>query len=521
MNKVEEKIRRNLAGNLWFLEEGLRLVEEEYKLPNSYGSKGFIDILAVDQNDQYVIIEIKRSNQAARQALHELFKYPSLLQFELGVKRSEMRVMLVSTEWSELLVPFSGFLNTSDLDVKGYKLVIDDEANPVSSEMVIPIELPMHRALSRNHTMLLYFQESSVEENIERVKEKLEEYGLCDFVVLHMASEKDIMHPFAIYIAHQRYSEDTYIRLLQERLYRIYERDEVEELLEEILDYKSDCSEEEYITYLEESLLAPLVRELNWDTVEIGEPEKLASSLSNGWQIHTVRRGGIYAKDGRLRDETIVIDELLGLAGINFESYLTQCHSTSRAKMKEITEELDRFLEYSPAWKAHIMSLLDRHKGTPFRFSLFIYNPGNILESLWWTIKHQTKNSLPQYQLIVDAEDESKTYIYDGYIKWDGTEPQFSEIMKQIYRHDFFEYWVHRHDAQLRDRTMRLLGFSYETNVVVLEGKSTEEFSYKFVEHKFDIAPPEPAQDAYSFVNQSSDFMSELKSYFDSHMVTM
>ena len=521
MNRVEERIRRNLAANLSLLGDGLRLVQEEYKLPNPYGSKGFIDILAVDDNDRYVIIEVKRSNQAARQALHEMFKYPILLQHELGVKPSEIRIIIVSTEWAELRVPFVDFADTSKYDVMGIQLEIDNEANPVRIELVSPVDRPTFRELSRNHLSLLYSRQTDVMKNVEKIKGILEDYGLRDFVLLLLSTQKDIPYRFAIYIAHQRCSEDTYIRLLQQRFSKSHERHEVEKYFDEIEAFKMVSTTEEYITHLEEALLSSLGYEVDYDDLEIGGPEKLAYSLSNGWQIVEIYRYGRYAKDRRLKDESILIEELLGLSGINFEYYMTQCHSTSRAKMREIKGELERFLEYPPIWREHIMSAIEKHKRTPFRLNLFVYNPGNVLEYLWATYKYQTPSSLPHYQLIIDVEELSTTYIYIGFIKWNGTKPRFSDVMRKVYRHDFFQYFLNRLDVQKYDKTMRELGFSFETKVVVLGKKSQTEYSYTFVGHTFDLVPFVPVQDAYLFVLQSTAFMNELDDYFTSHIISI
>ncbi|EGO9011334.1 DUF91 domain-containing protein, partial [Enterococcus faecalis] len=72
---MESHIRDYLAENLNFLSDELSLIGKEYLLPNNDGTKGYVDLLAKDKQGNYVIIEIKRSNQAARQALHEIFKY--------------------------------------------------------------------------------------------------------------------------------------------------------------------------------------------------------------------------------------------------------------------------------------------------------------------------------------------------------------------------------------------------------------------------------------------------------------
>ena len=73
--------RKKLAKNLEIIEQGLSLIKEEYPLLNNpLGTKGYIDILAKDICKNFVIIEIKRSQTASRQAIHELCKYIALIK---------------------------------------------------------------------------------------------------------------------------------------------------------------------------------------------------------------------------------------------------------------------------------------------------------------------------------------------------------------------------------------------------------------------------------------------------------
>lgn len=106
---TEARLRDELSNSLDLLEPGLALRAVEFRLPNRHGASGSIDILATDRFAAIVIIEIKKSNQTARQALHELHKYVALIKYDHGLRDSQVRCMLVSTEWHELLVPFSEF----------------------------------------------------------------------------------------------------------------------------------------------------------------------------------------------------------------------------------------------------------------------------------------------------------------------------------------------------------------------------------------------------------------------------
>ncbi|WP_406586873.1 endonuclease NucS domain-containing protein [Asaia lannensis] len=70
----EAAIRDLLAADLSVLEEGMELVKIEQYIPKSLGTRNFLDILAKDKAGQWVIIEVKKTNAAARQAAHEVFK---------------------------------------------------------------------------------------------------------------------------------------------------------------------------------------------------------------------------------------------------------------------------------------------------------------------------------------------------------------------------------------------------------------------------------------------------------------
>src|ERR1043166_8531302 len=101
---TEAQLRDALSKRLDLLEPGLTLRAVEFRLPNRHGASGSIDILATDRFSATVIIEIKKTNQTARQALHELHKYLALIKHDHGLRDSQLRCIVVSTEWHELLI---------------------------------------------------------------------------------------------------------------------------------------------------------------------------------------------------------------------------------------------------------------------------------------------------------------------------------------------------------------------------------------------------------------------------------
>ena len=131
---MESIIRDSLAAKLYLinsslLDSDLHLIGKEYYLPNPGGTRSYIDILAQDDHQNYVVIEIKKTNQAARQAIHEVIKYVDSLQINKKCKKEEIIVLIASVEWKELIGPFSSFVRISNFTVKGIQIDIDAHCN--------------------------------------------------------------------------------------------------------------------------------------------------------------------------------------------------------------------------------------------------------------------------------------------------------------------------------------------------------------------------------------------------------
>jgi hypothetical protein len=119
----EDTIRDNLAGNLDVIEPGLRLLQKEAYLPGNRGARGFVDLLAKDCKNRFVLIELKRTDSAAREAIHEVLKYVENAKDHLAVTELELRVIIVSVEWHELIVPFSSLQSRVGFAIEGVKIL--------------------------------------------------------------------------------------------------------------------------------------------------------------------------------------------------------------------------------------------------------------------------------------------------------------------------------------------------------------------------------------------------------------
>ena len=67
-------MRGLVARNIGALECDLVLIDKERFIPNSAGTRGFIDLLARDGADNLVLGELKCSDAAARESIHEVLK---------------------------------------------------------------------------------------------------------------------------------------------------------------------------------------------------------------------------------------------------------------------------------------------------------------------------------------------------------------------------------------------------------------------------------------------------------------
>ncbi|WP_372724217.1 endonuclease NucS domain-containing protein [Novipirellula sp.] len=186
----EAALRDQIANNLTDLEDGLNLIDTEYPLQSRDGAGGRIDILARDRSGQTVIIELKRSNATARQALHELSKYITLMQEQEGLARGELRCLLLSTDWHELLVPYSYFRDVADVDVEGKRLIVgqDDKLN---YEDVAPLDVRDLPTFSPEFDLFVYDAATECEKHVALMDERAKQLPFLAAAVVLLKPKED------------------------------------------------------------------------------------------------------------------------------------------------------------------------------------------------------------------------------------------------------------------------------------------------------------------------------------------
>ncbi|MFG1873204.1 endonuclease NucS domain-containing protein [Sphaerisporangium sp. NPDC049003] len=168
----ENRIREFLAQRLHLLESGLRCVDEEYVLTNPEGTGGRIDILARDQHQMWVVIELKRANKTAREATQEIAKYAELLRREKRLPADRIRVIVVALEpqWKELLAPISNLARDWHHDLRGYSLRIDGDGVPLDARLINLLPEPLDQKLTSVHFMYLFNQRDGRDRCWEQVR---------------------------------------------------------------------------------------------------------------------------------------------------------------------------------------------------------------------------------------------------------------------------------------------------------------------------------------------------------------
>jgi hypothetical protein len=407
---TEARLRDELSKRLELLEPGLALRSVEYRLPNRQGASGSIDILATDRYSANVIIEIKKSNQTARQALHELHKYVALIKYDHGLRDSQIRCLLVSTEWHELLVPFSEFSRTAPWAIDGYRLFLTDAGVPDRAEKVIPVAAPTELRLCPEHKVYLFREQARRDEALPVLLKLVRDHNLPEYLLLKLDIKQRRLEgtcDFALYLVVPEFAPD--------------QRQRARDWLAQT-HWANDLDEP--IRYLEEQLVIAEVTDAFYDSCderEIGYPEKLATVCIT-WHVTALIRGG-----PRLEPQAVFSDEYLlrwakGLEGRNAFHFEMIATPRRRLSWMEAKENAEYCLTGNAAWLTLVPAYFDdiERNHPDATVTAKIYNPCNLMMGLYRLAKLSTGDSLPSAEIIVSSRDGSPLRIVLGAMVWNG-----------------------------------------------------------------------------------------------------
>lgn len=420
-SKIEGNIRDWLADHLDFIAPGLKLIEKEYYLPDEIGARGFVDLLCEDEYHNFVVIELKRSDTSARQTISEVLKYYSLIKHNFSAKESEIRTIVISTHWNELIRPFSETVHRTTLDLTGYEITLDEDNLPGSITKVLPLDAQL---LSRRFAYwydLYLFQRANVRQAfLEEFEKYLLEKGFTDFVLVQATgdlSNRRVINPCGVIVAFQKMP----LTQVMESIRRLDE--EEFQYMQKADEFDDEVS---YRNYLEGEMINAL-DDLGYDyESEACYPQKVNQMRqAENWQIEKIKRFGIFSKDPRYSDE-LLINELCGLDGNSENEFFGFSESTQAERMKEIRQECRYALQHSPVWLETIDAIFEELSisGRRYRIMLHIFNPDSLMVAIYHSLANRELGYLPSYFLSVDYLDDSLSEIYYGGINWNLNAPR-------------------------------------------------------------------------------------------------
>lgn len=490
----ESTLRDLIAQKMCKLKPGLTLLQKEQYIPSEHGTKSFIDLYAKDENGRHVLIELKRSTVAARQAIHEVNKYIECVKQYFGAKDSEVHVIIASTEWTELVIPFSRLYADSAFSIEGIQIDVSEDQSDFQVRPILPLPISQGRFIAPWHNVYWYADSESFQQGIAAIENAYREKGIDDYVIakfhlpdpsmlyLYRSAIKDkianMLNAFPIneYIAY------TAVQMLPiDKCLQILSRDE--NMLAEAQELLPDMDEEEALCYLHESVetVDPFPR---CDHYEIGYPAKFSEIF--GHEDCTplgIIRHGIFSRNTVLNDDTLY-SELRGEDGSTGQRFKKTVQMHNNAYIKNLRENITTALKSNPVWQNHILRIIEEIKleFPNSEIDISIYNPGTGIFTIYYALtKEQGFLYLPSYHILVKNPEEVRLYF--GALEESESALSFPQLLNKYYYGDLNTLllavtWGGRDERD--SDIIEDLGAqyrSYQTNIS--NGKATEFFTLR------------------------------------------
>jgi hypothetical protein len=404
------------------IEQGLVFVDKEYRLPSVAGANGRIDIVARDRFGHVVVIEIKRSDQAARQALHEVHKYTALFRISQGLDESRLRLIVVSTDWHELQLPLSEFAGTTQYSVEGI-LITATAVGSVTHVSKIDLSVSTGPVkVSRVQYIYLYANATRRDDCLNQLVAAINESGIKDFAVFrcdYSGNDPRVIYPYGHYLC---FSSPAHTLAAAE-----FERCKAR------IDWEEDLEQpdENFVANINKTMV-------NFcDDSELGYPEKLTNIRASGWTVHvSLRLGRMGQEDAVLTDKEIIA--LAQALDGNSPIYLHKVTSPRfTAGWKQLCGDLPSVLLGNSTWSDVVPRFLAEIESSAptATVSISLYNPANLLMTLYWIAWNQDYSLCPHLEIVVEDKAAHRVRILMGILVWDShtifATPE--ELMNQVY----------------------------------------------------------------------------------------
>jgi hypothetical protein len=514
----ETAIRKSLAKQLDVLEAGLTLVEEEHRLPNPFGGKGYVDIWARDSQGMHVIIELKRSDDAARDALHEIFKYVALFRMNHGIPAHKIRCMVVSTEWHELLVPFAEFTDRTEIQSEGFQLNVDAGGVPVSAHRVTLPSLPSAVKLFHQHSLFLFADEAMRDQMARTVDAAMSRLGAEGYLVIsvnYSGFDARVMYRFGVYVVPATIRAETGMDI--DRVVR------EEQGLSDGNDIDAGDFEDEFLGRLSEEVFGETT-----DEFVAASSESFAAMLDQGWRRTGIIRRGQLVSEQAYSDNDL--DRLIvGCEGTNSIIYSRLTKPANRLDWSESVSGSKYCLMGNETWTsccARLFSLIEEEYSEG-AVLINIYNPLCLPEMLFAIARQRDFGFVPKLQIVANKVDGTEGWIATGIIQWDGvTCPSSPESFFEALSEGIENYYLRRHLNEawpLDAQAMPLHGLHY--GVVKSIVRNHEVVSREILTASPDawaaVTRDAPVTNLNDFLRENSDYVEQFASALDRHVFRM
>ncbi|MBU2667788.1 DUF91 domain-containing protein [Actinoplanes bogorensis] len=425
MTVTEQHIRDHLATDLDILERGLTLIRTNYPLPNAYGTRGFVDILARDADGALVVIEVKRSNSTAREAVHEVVKYVALLRQEQGVNRADVRAVIVSTEWAELLVPFSNLKREWGNEIRGYHVhLAQDGPRIASATEVTAVPEADARGLSPVHFTVAPLSLDHLDGLWRTITTALASAGAIDALGIVLRHEDG---DSALYVVIGRAPHAKPADVISHPPTRTgtTENEPAESQAYDKVDDDVEVDEvdEWAIEHAALEAVADRLHESNY-LVRPAYADKFEMLTdSGGWQPLEVLRQGIFHSQRDLYPDDTLLGQVFDRLGLSQVKYLGSARPANHQHWTQFRLRVAQTMVGADSWGEIIAAWLDeRESQLDQRTVVQIYNPGDFIGSLVFGWPDDLHVLLPRMTAAIDVAGPGGR-ILEGFLAWTGSTP--------------------------------------------------------------------------------------------------
>jgi hypothetical protein len=471
----ENRIRTFLAQRLHLLEPGLRRVDEEYVLPNPQGTGGRIDILARDQHQMWVVIELKRANQTAREATQEIAKYAELLRREKRLPADRIRVIVAALEpqWNELLAPLSNIARDWHHDLRGYSLKVDADGVPLSARRIEFLPEPLDQKVTPVHFIYLFKHPEGRDRCWDQVVHCAADAHVNDLIGVDLnfrGPSGIVMNPYALYLGFGRVDSRQGPALCAEACDH------------EVLDPAERDQYEHPDEYDALCHITSLVFGDGFESAGPGEFSKFARDPH--WEINQVRTSGAFALGPYETDD--FINALRGNDGGARVLFHSSASTEVASRWNEFRQAAAACLATNEDWAEVVGGWLDIVGELPGEYDvhLHIYNPCDLILAMLYGLPQSIREyrteamakSMGKYVPMVTAvarpRDSGRPHhLLRGRLQWNGiTVPALRRRIQRVFR-DSWSWYAARYAGvgwQADRELLQLLGMWYVADVSVL-----------------------------------------------------